>query len=71
MFIIPTHNCAVTTAVRDLDFELQTCQRYNNEIKKGQDPDCTPCFNIKQFLVNVTAASVIKSDQKRVNFKQF
>jgi hypothetical protein len=44
----PGNNCAVTTAVRDLDSELQTYQRYNNEIKKAKDPDSTLCFNIKQ-----------------------
>jgi hypothetical protein len=72
MFIIPIHNCAIITAVKDLDSKLQTYQRYNYKIKKAKDPDCTLCFNIKQFLVNVTAASIIiTSDHKRLNFKHF
>ena len=71
MFIIPAHNYAITTAVRDLDSELQTYQWYNYKIKKAKDPDCILCC-IKQFLVNVTAASfIITSDHKHVNFKQF
>jgi hypothetical protein len=61
MFIIPAHNCAIMTAVRDLHSELQTYQRYNNEIRKANDPDCALCFNINSFLVNVTATSAIRT----------
>jgi hypothetical protein len=72
MLIIPAQNCTITTALRDLDSALQTYQRYNYKIKEVKAPDCTLCFNIKQFLVNVAAAPVIvTSHQKHVNFKNF
>jgi hypothetical protein len=72
MFIIPTHSCAVMTAVRDLDSELQTYEQYSCETEKAKDPGCTLCFSIKQFVVNITAASIIiTSDHKRVNLEQF